>query len=1135
MRSSHRVWVLWLLAAGCLGAQDYRAKVQGVVTDATQAAVVGAKITLRNSNTGIESAQLSGAAGQYLFNFVEPGTYIVAAELPGFSKFLQENVLVQVRGDVTVNITLRPGAVLETITVKESAVAVQFNTTTMEITVDRKMLTDLPIVARNPFTLALLDPAVVNRYSTDRNPFFMWSSSSIDVGGSTSRKNDLLLDGAPLMLGEKGSYAPPMDAVQEFTVQQNSVDAEFGHSAGGILSLSMKAGTNEYHGTAYYFGRNPALNAVSNSVSHTPNQIRNHIWGGTIGNPILKNKLFTFTAYEQWRTKDPKNASRTLPTELERAGDFSQSLNGAGGPRLIYDPWSTLFEPGTGRVTRTPFPQNRIPMQRMDPAALRFLKDIWLPTGPGDDATHVNNYRTGYLWFLNYWNFSNRTDWNINEKWKMFARYSRFRTTIDQNNYANSPATPNDNGGIMNSRNIAADTVYTLNSSTVLNFRGSYSALEDDYDAPAAAVGEAGYGQFWPGNPWYKPYIKDAPAIYYLNISVGGAGFGKSSYWIQHPRNYSYHASLRKTQGRHNWKAGMEGREHRGDGQYPNLATFSFAAGLTADTFISPDTRLKGHPWATFLLGALDSSSQAQYIAPQSMAVNFYAGYLQDDLKLNRNITLNLGLRYEYESPPMDDQDRLSRYLDLANPIPEMQGTPPEIPGSVTQYSNVPYRFNGAWVYADSQHRGAYRPDRKVFLPRAGLALRVNDKTALRAGYARYVVPPLVLARTLERITMQGFNASTTAAPVLEGIPGARLSDPFPASNPLILPVGKAYGRYSNLGDAASWDDQDFHSGVNDRFNFSIQRQLPNQLHLDVTYFLNLGHNLPYSKALNMSDPRLSYTYKDALAKTIPNPFFQYLTPEKFPGQLRNQEKVTIGSLLKPYPQYGGLSQTNTHGVLNRYRAVQIRLQRAFSKGYSLLWAYNYNREKSTFFFNAIDQYAERFTFETSDNPRHRMSIAGTYDLPFGKGRARLSHVHPIVNAILGGWSTSSIFLFNSGQFIRFGQMEADGNPKVDHATRDRYFDTSKFRKSPPYTPRMNPYQYEGVTGPKYFNLDTTLSKFFPITERFRLEFKMESYNLTNSFIPKMPNTDVQNSLFGRSTDQANRGREFQYTLRLHF
>jgi hypothetical protein len=249
-------------------------------------------VRLRSVNTGVEIARQTDGYGRYLFDLVEPGTYVLTIEMSGFSRFLQENILVQNRGDVTVNAKLQVGGVAETVKITETPVAVQFNTSSMDLTIENQLVKSLPIVARNPFTLALLDPAVVNRYTLERTPFKMWAASQMEVGGPTSQKNDTLLDGMPLQVGPKASYSPPMDAVTEVTVQQNSVDAEYGHSAGGILNVSMKSGSNDIHGNAYYFGRNPALNAASNAITHAPNQVRNHIVGGTVGHPIVKNRLF---------------------------------------------------------------------------------------------------------------------------------------------------------------------------------------------------------------------------------------------------------------------------------------------------------------------------------------------------------------------------------------------------------------------------------------------------------------------------------------------------------------------------------------------------------------------------------------------------------------------------------------------------------------------------------------------------------------------------------------------------------------------------------------------------------------------------------------------------------------------------
>ena len=337
------------------------------------------------------------------------------------------------------------------------------------------------------------------------------------------------------------------------------------------------------------------MNAVVNPITRTPNFVRNHIWGGTVGGPIKKNKLFTFFTYEGWRTKEPRDAIRTMPTDLERTGDFSQSLNRVRRP--AHDLRSDHHRARTSRPTPRrgmPFPDNIIPGSRIDPTAKRIMQDFWGPNNPGDDSAGSNNFKASYPWPMKNANFSSKTDWNISDKLKVFGRYSQFRTTLDQGNYTpnNSRAMPNDNGGIMNSRNIAGDLVYTLSPTTVLNFRGSYSMLEDDYSAPDYAVGEEGLAEFWPNNPWYTPYVKDMPLIYYPNIIINGqtaSSYGKGSYWYQHPHHYAFSGKMSQARGSHYLKFGAEYRYHVGIGIFPNLMNFNFYPDPTANTYLSPE------------------------------------------------------------------------------------------------------------------------------------------------------------------------------------------------------------------------------------------------------------------------------------------------------------------------------------------------------------------------------------------------------------------------------------------------------------------------------------------------------------------------------------------------------------------
>lgn len=441
----------------------------------------------------------------------------------------------------------------------------------------------------------------------------------------------------------------------------------------------------------------------------------------------------------------------------------------------------------------------------------------------------------------------------------------------------------------------------------VLNLRFSYAGLADNYNASGQKIGEEGLKRYWP-NAWFKPYLDHMPAVYYPALVVGGNWFGRPwGYWIQEPHNYNISAKVSKNAGRHYLKTGIESRLHRMFGIFPDPIMLSLQPGMTADTFLNPDTSLSGDPYATLLLGALDNTwdTYAQYIAAQNLAVNYHGAFVHDDFKLNRRVTLNLGLRYEHESAPTDARDRYTRYLDLTDPIPEMQTKPPVIPGWIDALRGKPAKFNGAWIFSDREHRSPYNAQKLLLLPRAGLALRVNDKTAFQAGYARYIVPSVAVGdQTIGPRWFPGFSAVSHVLPAIAGIPAASLSDPFPAGkNALQLPVGKSLGRYTNLGNSAGWDQQDYPNGVNDRFNFTVQRELPGKFKADVTWFMHFGHSLVYpwwSRPMNMADPSLIYSQKGKVFDGVANPFYNYSTPDKFPGDLRYRETVTVLDLLRP-------------------------------------------------------------------------------------------------------------------------------------------------------------------------------------------------------------------------------------------
>ena len=1141
-----RLRVLFLLLALGTGliAQETRGRVQGDVRDPSGAVVGGATVTLSNDDTGVRIVKQTGETGHYLDDFVLPGHYTITVEAPGFKAFVQRNVLVEVSGDITVNITLEVGSAQEEITVQAAPVSVEFNTSTMANTVDMRMADSLPEISRNPFMMVSLDPAVVVNSTTQQEPFHFWAASQFSIGGPTNTMNDIILDGSPNMAVAKSGYTPPQDAVQQTSIQQNGVDAEYGHSAGGVIGLITKSGTNEFHGSAYYMNRNPDMSAMSDRTTLTANLTRQNTYGGTIGGPIKKNKLFTFFAYENIHLANPYGSRiETLPTTAERTGDFSSQLNNTGGLDTIYDPWSTLTNGST--VTRTPFPNNAIPSSRIDPTAAKMLTYLWQPNNPGTGVTGANN-SSNYLYDIYpYYNWTDRTDYNITDNLKFFARYSYLHTTEKTSDYTGT-ASPMRyfQGSTRNAVNAGGDLVWTINPTTVFDVHTAYNGINDSFASPSTIFGASGISGLWPNN-WYASYLTANPQVYFPNINItagGGLNFSSSvlTYWEQTPQTPSVAAKVSKAIGRHYLRFGGEFREEEVDAVRPIFTQFTFDAALTANTYNSPNTALSGNGWATFMLGAMDSNSLAESIPFQHIKSKFFGYYAQDDFKVNSRLTLNLGLRGEYSGPLVDSQYRLSRELDLTAPISALSGSnAPQMPSAVTSLRTSNPIYNGAWIFTDSGHPGNWDPPKVVLEPRIGMALRVNDKTAIRAGWARYVVPATLTngfgSTLLGSVDYSGFSAITNSVAAIQGVPQETLSNPYPTG--LVPVAGKSFGTYTNMGNSALWYDPNFKPQTDDRLNISVQRQLPSHIVLDVTYYMQLGRNVPYTLNVNLADPNIAYQYGNATTAKVANPFYNLLPANEMPGTLRTQATVAASALLTPYPQYGTLNQWFTPGAGDHYNSLQISGRRAYSNGLTLMLGFNYNHEVAQGYYNDIATFARNLTWIPTQTSKARMTGAVIYELPFGKGRHFMNAAHPLIDGVLGGWALSGLFTYNSGVPIRLGNAVVNGDPALSHPARSEWFDISKVSVLPAFTVRTNPIQYSDLVGPRYVNLDMVLAKQFRIVERVRFELRMEAYNAPNAFTPAAPNTSIGNANFGKCVGAlaGTSGRQVQLSGRFTF
>lgn len=1169
-----RCAVMFFLAAitllNNLPAQDFRGQVQGLVTDTSNAAVVNATVSLRNINTGVVSVKATNETGLYRFDFVDPGNYTLSIEVTGFNRFVREAFVVQARGDVTIDAALTAGSVQELVTVEGNPLEVQFNNSNVTLTIDSKFTSELPRFDRNPFKLTLLMPAARETRRGEMNPYNSYSANSVELGGGTNLKNNLMVDGSPVGVGYKVAWIPNADAVQEANVDQNSVDASSGHSAGGTISLATKSGTNELHGSVFWFGRNPAFNAVTDRTTGVKSAARNNIYGVAVGNAFKKNKLFNYFSWELQKPRSPAIQLRSVPTALEKVGDFSQSLNPNGGLLTIYDPHTTVFNQAAGTAARQPFAGNRVPTQRFDSLGARWMSEMLEPNRTADNITGLNNFSATVFTITNYYDISDRVDYYASEKLRVFARPSLYRTDIVQPSPLQEVSPLYVQGGsTRNGYSTAGEAIWTLNPSTLISFRGDYRSFIDEFHSISEK--DNPIAKYWPNSNWFAPYAypPDVFPTYLPGIVATGKttmGRGNANIWSQHPNGASFAVQALTQRKQHYLKIGYEMRRTGGHLLAVAGNQFVFDPAVTASTFLNPNTALTGNPFATMLLGAITDTSQAVAAPLNQNRSEYFAAYIQDDYKPTRRITLNLGLRWEYETPWHDPLYQQSIGPDFSVPTPGVSNAPPQIPSSVTALMRDSYSWTGSWVFTSPENPGIWKKQKLVLMPRVGVAIKVNDRTSVRFGYARYVIPAAFNftgppygsfeAVNLMQPLYAGYDKQQSPLPLAEGIPQAVVSNPFAANNPLVAPGGRDQGAVVGLGAPnIGWGGSDYTRPVNDRFNLSISRQLPNRIVAEVTLFANFGNNWNYAYNLNQVDPRIIYEHKGATAVTVPNPFFQYLTPQQFPGQLRNLRTVPVTQLLTKRPQYGNLWEAFKPGAKERYYSLDFRVQRAFGNGFNFMFGYSYIREKTqvlgsptgqapqvagtgAFFLDPLDNYLERLTYLDSPNPHHRATAAGTYQLPFGKGRRFLNSAPKAVEMALGGWQLIGAWYGNSGAYLRFGPALVSGDPAVSNPTPDRWFDGSVFRVLPAFTPRTNPDHYPNVRGPVYWEMQGTLSKQIALTaERVKLELRLSAYNLTNRLNRADPDVTITSSSFGKALRQIvnSSGRQAEVGARITF
>jgi hypothetical protein len=1128
MRKAPVLGVIWLLGACTAGAQSFTGRILGTVKDTSDAVIPQAAITVTNIATNIRTETRADSSGNYVFPQLPPGQYRIEVEAPGFKKFVREGVTLAVEQQARVDILLAVGQVTESVVVSANASLLETATSSVGKVVDNQRILSLPLNTRNVYSLVFLTPGVTGSVGNNYN------SLSYNVNGARGGL-DTIIDGVtashPTVNGAAGiTVFPSVDAIDEFKLMGANYSAEFGRSLGSVLNVVYKSGGNQIHGSAYEFLRNSVLDA-NNFYSRgrgvdLPNLKRSQ-FGGMVSGPVRRDKTFYMVSYEGLRQRGFSSTNPSVPTLLERQGDFSQSLASNGQLIRIFDPFTTRAS-GSGFI-RDPFPDNKVPAFRLDPVAVNVMKYYPLPNFPGITPTNKNNYyRTGAT-ALNTDNYDFRVDHNISTSQRFFARYSHRLTE-------NVPAVfwPEEikiAEGRQNEENHARNAVadYTNSISPTMILTGRLGFARTLYVLDNQGLG------FIPSSLGLPRAIDTAvDRMMFPAFSASGyASLGGGDHRWNPFMTYSALANLTKIRGAHTMKFGFEGRMIRVNVWEARAAgTFSFSNGFTQGPNPNTASSTAGNGLASLLLGTGSGSLLQAWknVATQS----FYTGlYFQDDWRVMSRLTLNLGLRHDMDTPRTERYNRMN-YFDPSAPSPLARVVPgfPDLRGGVV------------FVGVDGRSRHQYPYDKNNFAPRFGFAYQLTPKTVLRGGYGHSFGPSLQAAQGT--VGPYGFRTESTWVGSVDGItPLNLLSNPYPQG--FTAPPGSSEGLLTQVGSNLEGVLRDQVTPWAMQWNFTIQRELPGEILIETAYVgtrgLQLSRGGEGARNLNQLQPEMM-SLGSRLNEQVDNPFFGHVT-----SGILAQPRVGRAQLLRPFPQFTTVTPLFASGGSSNYHSMQITMKKRFSHGLMFEGSHTWGKiiEDGTSHQDSYNTAASRAI--AGDDVAHRFVMSYIYELPFGRGKRFGANAPGMVNLLLGGWQFNGITTFQNGTPLSISAsntagignttIRANNNGKSGKlegsvtSRLDRYFDTTVFSQPPAFTfgnlsTRLSDIRSDGIR-----SFDLSLFKEFSPREWLKTQFRAEFLNAFNTPRFSGPDTSVTSQTFGRINSQANSPRQMQFGLKL--
>lgn len=1112
--------------------QSITSRIVGTVTDASGAVISGATVVARNIATNEKSEARSDTNGNYLLLNLKPGEYEVEVNASGFKKYVRTGVRLELQQESRLDVPLELGQVSEAVTVAANVTALETATSDIGTVVNNRAILNLPLDTRNVFSLIYLTPGISGSIGNNYN------SLSYSVNGSRTSLMENMVDGVPAghptVQGYTGiSVFPSVDAIGEFKVEAENYSAEYGHSVGGVLNVVFKSGTNAFHGTAYEFLRNSALDAnnfFSNSRGVDLPKFQRNQFGGVLYGPIKKDKTFFLLSTEFLRQRSFNSTTTTVPTALQRQGDFSQTFASNGQLVRIYDPFSTrpVTPPGTGFI-RTQFPGNVIPASQINGVARNILNYFPQPNTPGNPITNANNYYAAGTDQNNITSWDVRIDQNISERQKFFARYSnRVFETVPAVFFPQEIAIAQDRINQTNyMRNGVAGYTFTATPTLLFDARLGFGRTLYLYEN-----GGLGFLASSLGLPKDVDTAGNLPMFPRITtngyVSLGNADNRKNAFMT-----YSALVSMTKVSGPHTFKAGWDGRMIRVNNRESRdtSGAYSFNVGFTQGPNPTTASTTAGNGLASLLLGtgSGDLIQNFKDVASQSF---YHAFYLQDDWRVTRRLTLNLGIRYDIDLPRTDRYNRMN-YFD---------------PAVASPYASAIPGLTGGLIFVNGDDRYQFPIDKNNVAPRVGFAYQANDKTVIRGGWGNVYGPsPQQASGT---VGPYGYRVETEWVGSLDNglTPYNLLSNPFPGGFP--APTGAAGGLLTGGGGPIQAFLRNTVTPYTMQWNFNVQRQLSGNMLLQIGYVGNRGlqlqRNTESGLDLNQVDPRY-LSLGSGLNQLVDNPFYGVINN----GVLAARQ-VSRAQLLRPYPQFTSVIPLYSSGASSTYHSLQAKFVKRFSHGLQIDGSYTWSKVLDNGGGDHQDSYniaADRAV--TNYDIAHRLVVSYIYELPFGRGRHFGSNLPAIANAFLGGWQVNGITTIQSGIPLRITANNTSGlgnpierantdgrSPVISGDVHDRlapYFDTSVFSQPDAFTLGNTAAYYGNLRSHYVNNTDLSLFKeFYPI-ESLRIQFRAEAFNAFNRVQFGSPNTSVTSTTFGTITSQTNSPRDIQFGLKVLF